>query len=219
MGLIKYAIDFFVHLQPHLIAIFKDFGIWAYLIMFLIIFCETGLVVTPFLPGDSVIFLLGALSASSAINVWLLFVILVIAAITGNMANYYIGKAFGHTVFNRDNVRFFNRKNLEKAHGFFEKYGSKTIIITRFVPIIRTFAPFAAGMGCMPYMKFIVYNIIGGISWVTLFLASGYFLGRFIPENKFSIIVLVIVVISLIPIIIEYLREKSKSKDKKKISN
>ena len=212
MGFIKYAIDFLVHLQPHLIGIFKDFGVWAYLIMFLIIFCETGLVVTPFLPGDSVIFLLGALSASGKINVWIIFVLIVIAAITGNMLNYYIGKAFGHTVFNRDNVRFFNRKNLDKAHGFFDKYGSKTIIITRFVPIIRTFAPFAAGMGCMSYMKFIIYNIIGGISWVTLFLASGYFLGRFIPENRFSIIVLVIVVISLIPIIVEYLREKSKNK-------
>ncbi len=212
MEFIQYCIDFFVHLEPHLIAIFKDFGIWAYLIMFLIIFCETGLVVTPFLPGDSIIFFLGLLSASGKINVWLIFIVLVTAAITGNMMNYYIGKAFGHTVFNRDNVRFFNRKNLDKAHGFFEKYGSKTIIITRFVPIVRTFAPFAAGMGCMSFAKFVIYNIIGGISWVTIFITAGYFLGTLIPEKFLSIAILVIVAVSLLPMVIEYLREKNKNK-------
>lgn len=213
MEIINNVIDFIIHLDlEKLGSFFNSFGIWAYIIIFLIIFCETGLVVTPFLPGDSLIFFLGALCASGKINIWLIFAFLVSAAILGNMTNYQIGKTLGHSVFNRDNIRFFNRKNLEKAHKFFEKYGSKTIIITRFVPIIRTFAPFAAGMGCMSYAKFAVYNIIGGFAWVTLFITGGFLLARFIPKDKFFIVEISIIAISLLPILIEYIREKRKNR-------
>jgi membrane-associated protein len=219
MELINSIVDFIAHLDLEKLGnFFNSFGIWAYLIIFLIIFCETGLVVTPFLPGDSLIFFLGALSASGEINVWLILAVLAIAAIFGDSANYFIGKTLGHTFFNSDNIRFFNRKNLDKTHRFFEKYGSKTIIISRFVPIVRTFAPFAAGMGCMPYMKFVVYNIIGGVSWVTLFITGGYLLAKFIPKDKFWVVEISIIVISLLPIIIEYVREKNKSKKEKTIS-
>jgi len=212
MEFIKGVIDFILHLDTHLSELIQSYGAWTYGILFVIIFCETGLVVTPFLPGDSLIFAAGAFAARGDLNVVLLFVLLSAAAILGDTVNYWIGKIIGPKVFHRENSRIFKKKYLDRTHTFYEKYGAETIIIARFVPIIRTFAPFVAGIGRMSYLKFLSYNVIGGIGWVALFTFGGYFFGNipFVRKN-FSLVIIAIIIISLIPAVLEVLRHRKKS--------
>jgi membrane-associated protein len=202
-------IDLFLHLDKHLNEIITQYGTWTYLILFLIVFCETGLVVTPFLPGDSLLFAAGAIAALGSLNVFWLFVLLTAAAIIGDTVNYWIGAWLGPKVFRGENVRFLNRKHLERTHKFYEKYGGKTIIIARFVPIVRTFAPFVAGIGTMSYWRFIAYNVIGGILWVAICLFAGYWFGNqpFVKRN-FSLVIIAIVLISLLPMVWEFVRHR-----------
>lgn len=202
-------IDLFLHLDKHLNEIITQYGTWTYLILFLIVFCETGLVVTPFLPGDSLLFAAGAIAALGSLNVFWLFVLLTAAAIIGDTVNYWIGAWLGPKVFRGENVRLLNRKHLERTHKFYEKYGGKTIIIARFVPIVRTFAPFVAGIGTMSYWRFIAYNVIGGILWVAICLFAGYWFGNqpFVKRN-FSLVIIAIVLISLLPMVWEFVRHR-----------
>lgn len=209
MDLIFYFIDFFIHLDKYLPLVISSFGIWAYVLVFLVIFCETGLVVTPVLPGDSLLFALGTLAALGALQIEVLLITLCIAAIAGDTVNYSIGHFIGPKVFHYEDSRFFKKKYLIKTHEFYEKHGGKTIIIARFMPFIRTFAPFVAGVGAMTYPKFILYNVIGGISWVSIFLMGGYYFGN-IPAVKknFTIVILAIIIISVMPGFIAYVRHK-----------
>ena len=212
---IQTIIDFILHIDVHLAEIFNTYGLWVYAILFLIIFCETGLVVTPFLPGDSLLFVSGALAASpnSSINIILLFLLLTAAAILGDAANYTIGRYFGERLFRNPNSKIFKQSYLQKTHEFYEKHGGTTIILARFVPIVRTFAPFVGGMGKMGYKRFAAYNVIGGIVWVALFIFLGYFVGN-IPwvQNNLKLLIVVIIVVSLLPGVIEYFRNKIKNK-------
>ncbi len=214
MEAIRYLFDFFLHLDVHLNEIILQYGTLTYIILFVVIFGETGLVITPFLPGDSLLFAAGTFAAKGTFDVHVLFLLLTLAAVLGDTANYWIGHYVGPKVFEKEKVRFLKKEYLERTHKFFEKYGGKTIILARFVPIVRTFAPFVAGIGKMSYPKFISYNIIGGAAWVALFTYAGYFFGNIeIVKHNFSIVILVIIFISLLPGIIEYLRQKKK-KDK-----
>jgi len=204
---IHYFFDLFRHLDQVLADLLKNYGAWTYLVLFVVIFCETGLVVTPFLPGDSLLFAAGAF-ATQGLNPWLLFVLLSIAAIAGDTVNYWIGHYIGPKAFT-GKVRFLKKEYLERTHRFYEKYGGKTIIIARFVPIIRTFAPFVAGIGAMNYGKFIVYNIVGGVAWVALFVFAGYsFAGQEWVKRDFHWVILAIIIISVMPMVIEYLRSR-----------
>ncbi len=214
MEVIKYLFDLFLHLDVHLNEIIIQYGTLTYIILFLVIFGETGLVITPFLPGDSLLFAAGTFAAKGSFDVHILFLILTIAAVAGDTANYWIGHYVGPKVFEKEKVRFLKKEYLDRTHKFFEKYGGKTIILARFVPIVRTFAPFVAGVGKMTYPKFISYNIIGGAAWVALFTYVGYFFGNidFIKHN-FSIAILTIILISLIPGLVEFIRHK-RSKDR-----
>ena len=209
MEFIKDILDFFLHLDDKLEEIIKNYGLWTYLILFLIIFAETGLVITPFLPGDSLLFAAGTFAAGRGLNVWLLFFLLSVAAIIGDTVNYWVGHYVGPKIFYKENVRFLNKKHLERTHAFYEKYGGKTIIIARFIPIIRTFAPFVAGIGSMTYWRFITYNVVGGILWVGICVFAGYFFGNIpIVKNNFSIVIIAIVFISVLPVIIEFIRHR-----------
>ena len=212
MDLLKQLIDFALHLDVHLHELILTYGMWTYAILFLIIFSETGLVITPFLPGDSLLFAAGALAASGPLDAFWLFVLLSIAAIAGNITNYWIGYAVGPTVLHKKEIHFINKEYLEKAHKFYEKHGGKTIVIARFLPIIRTFAPFVAGIGYMSYGKFMLYTIAAGVGWVGIFIFAGYYFGN-IPavKNNFTIIIAAIIIISTLPPIIEFLRHKFKS--------
>jgi len=211
MELLKKLFDFVMHLDIHLRALIQTYGLWTYFILFVVIFCETGLVVTPFLPGDSLIFAAGTFAAAKALNVWLLFLILSAAAVIGDTANYWIGKIVGPKVFHKEKTRFFKKEYLDRTHEFYEKYGAETIIIARFVPIIRTFAPFVAGIGKMTYGKFLSYNVIGGVGWVAIFTFGGYFFGNipFVKKN-FSIVIIAIILISLVPAVLEVLKHRKK---------
>jgi len=213
MDLLIYFIDFFIHLDKYLPKIIESFGVWSYVIIFIVIFCETGLVVTPILPGDSLLFALGSFAAIGAFSIELLLVTLCIAAIAGDTVNYAAGHFIGPKVFHYEDGRFFKKAYLKRTHKFYEKHGGKTIVIARFMPIIRTFAPFVAGIGAMSYPKFIIYNISGGIAWVCLFLLGGYYFGN-IPavKNNFTLVILAIVLISILPGFIEYWRHKRNSK-------
>jgi membrane-associated protein len=205
MDLISNFIDLFLHLDEHLSVIIESFGIWTYLILFLIIFLETGLVVTPFLPGDSLLFAAGSFAALGVLNVWGLFIILALAAILGDTANYWIGHYIGPRAFS-GNIRFLKKEYLERTHEFYEKHGGKTIIIARFIPIIRTFAPFVAGVGAMTYRHFIAYNVVGGIAWVGLFTFAGYFFGNIpLVKENFTIVILAIIAISVMPPFAEFI--------------
>lgn len=206
METLLYIIDFALHLNVHLGEIIRNYGTWTYLILFLIIFCETGLVFTPFLPGDSLLFAAGAFAATGVMDVYFLFLILSIAAVTGNIVNYSVGKIFGARI-----VKYLKKEYLDRTHAFYEKHGGKTIIITRYMPIVRTFAPFVAGVGTMSYKKFLIYNFAGGISWIFLFLFTGYYIGNIkaVQEN-FSFITLGIIIISVMPAVIEIIRSKMK---------
>jgi membrane-associated protein len=204
-----YFIDLFLHLDTHLSAITSEYGLLTYLLLFVIVFCETGLVITPFLPGDSLIFATGALAASGSLDLFTILVVLCIAAIAGDTVNYQIGHLFRDKVANRENIRFIKQEHLDRTHAFFEKHGIKTIIIARFVPIIRTFAPFVAGIGIMPYSTFISYNIIGGVAWVVSFLLGGYFFGNLpVVKDNFSFVIIGIIIVSLLPGIIAYIQSK-----------
>ena len=211
MEIIANFIDLFVHLDDHINTIIQNYGTWTYLILFIIIFCETGLVVTPFLPGDSLLFVVGALSVSGPLNTPSLIMTLTIAAILGDTANYWIGNKLAPQIFGKKKIPFLKQEYLDRTQAFYEKYGGKTIIIARFVPIIRTFAPFLAGVGTMTYIKFLIYNVSGAILWVCVGVISGYFFGNleFVKEN-FSLVILAIIFISLLPGIWEFYKEKKK---------
>lgn len=206
-------VDIIINLDTYLTDLIKHYGMIAYLIIFLIVFCETGLVVTPFLPGDSMIFVLGALCASGEINLAVIGSVIIIAAVLGNMLNYQIGRIVGPKVFERPNGRFFRQEYLLRTHDFFQRHGGKTIVIARFIPIIRTFAPFVAGIGQMRYNRFTIYNLIGSISWVVACLAAGYIFGNIpVVENNFTLIIVAIIFISLLPATIVSLRQKKINK-------
>lgn len=210
MEFIKDCIDFVFHIDKHLNVIIQHYGVWTYGLLSLIIFSETGFVVTPFLPGDSLLFAAGAFAAIGCLNPVWLCIILAISAIAGDSVNYTIGKAFGEKLFRNDKSRFFKKEYLERTHRFYEKYGRKTIILARFVPIIRTFAPFVAGMGKMNYLSFFVSNVTGGILWVVLFVLSGFYFGNvpFVKRN-FSLVVLAIIILSVMPVVIEYWKHRN----------
>ncbi len=211
MELIHSLIDFILHIDKHLTDIIAQYGMLTYLILFLIIFCETGFVVTPFLPGDSLLFAAGALAANEAtgLNIFLLAVLMIVAAVTGNMMNYQIGIWIGPKAFEMDKW-FLKKKNLERTQEFFEKHGNLAMVLSRFMPIIRTFAPFVAGVGKMQYRRFSIYNLIGGTSWVMLFLLVGYLFGNipFVKEH-FSYIVIGIIIASFIPFVIALMKGRS----------
>ncbi|MEW6365680.1 MAG: DedA family protein [Acidobacteriota bacterium] len=209
MDLIAYFIDFFLHLDKHLNLLIQDYGLWTYLILFLIIFCETGLVVTPLLPGDSLLFAAGAFAAAGALDRTWLCVLLGIAAILGDTVNYSIGHFIGPKIFSKENVRFLNKEHLKRTHAFYEKYGGKTIILARFIPIIRTFAPFVAGIGSMTYLRFLAYNVVGGILWILTFVLGGYYFGNLpLVKRNFTLVIMAIIIISVMPGVIEYLRHR-----------
>jgi len=214
MELVHNIIDFIVHLDHHINTLVGHYGAWSYLILFAIIFCETGLVILPFLPGDSLLFVVGALAASDGpLDVKLVLVLLCAAAILGNIVNYQVGRFLSPKIFRKENIRFLNRDHLKRTQIFFDKYGSKTIIITRFMPILRTCAPFLAGVGNMPYARFTLYNVIGGVSWVVLFILGGFFFGKIpIVEKNFSKVIFLIIILSFLPAVIEYWRHHRSSK-------
>jgi membrane-associated protein len=204
---VKLLTSFVLHIDVYLGEIIRNYGTWTYLILFLIIFCETGLVVTPFLPGDSLLFAAGFFAAQGHLKPMVLFGLLSIAAICGDSLNYWIGNLVGPKVFQRDRTRFFKKEHLVRTHRFFETYGGKTIIIARFIPIIRTFAPFVAGIGAMSYPQFITYNIVGGIVWITTFVLAGFYFGNIpLVKNNFSIVGMAIIVISVLPALVEMIR-------------
>jgi membrane-associated protein len=209
MELFNKLIDIFLHLDDHLKDYTQDYGGWVYLILFVIVFCETGLVVTPFLPGDSLLFAAGAVAAATGhLSPLWLFLLLSAAGILGDTVNYWAGNYIGPKVF-QTKSRFLKREHLERTHQFYEKHGGKTIIIARFVPIIRTFAPFVAGVGSMTYSRFVVYNVAGGIAWVAIFIFGGYWFGNTeVVKKNFSLVILAIIFISLLPGIIEYIRHR-----------
>lgn len=211
MELIAGLIDFILHVDKHLVEIIKDYGTWTYLVLFMIIFSETGFVVTPFLPGDSLLFVIGALGATGALNFKLALILLITAAIVGNTVNYFIGRLLGDKILAMKNSRLIKKEYLLKTQAFYSKHGGKAIILSRFIPIIRTFAPFVAGIGKMNFMKFCYFNIIGGLSWVLLFMFAGFFFGN-IPavKNNFTYVIFAIIFVSLLPTVIPYIRSKLK---------
>jgi len=208
---IKSAIDVFLHLDRHLGDWSQALGPWLYFLLFAIVFCETGLVVTPFLPGDSLLFAVGALASipGSGVSVGVAAALLIAAAVLGDAVNYAVGAYMGPRVFAREDSRWLRKEHLQRTHEFYEKYGAKTIILARFVPIVRTFAPFVAGVGSMTYAKFATYNIIGAVGWVLSLLLAGYFFGQ-IPtiQRNFHVVIVAIIVISLLPIVFEFVRAR-----------
>lgn len=211
MDFIRFVIDFILHIDVHLAELVADYGVWVYAILFLILFCETGLVVTPFLPGDSLLFVAGALASleTNDINVHLMVVLMLIAAILGDAVNYTIGRLFGDRLFSNPDSKIFRRSYLDKTHTFYEKHGGKTIILARFVPIVRTFAPFVAGMGHMSYRQFALYNVTGALLWVLSFTYAGYFFGT-IPmiQENLKLLIVAIIVVSILPGVIEIIRHR-----------
>ncbi|MCG7657967.1 DedA family protein [Wielerella bovis] len=211
--MLSQILDFILHIDKHLVSLAAQYGIWILAILFIIVFCETGLVVTPFLPGDSLLFAAGAVAASSqgSLNVHILVGVLLVAAILGDAVNFMIGKFFGDKLFTNPNSKIFKQEYLDKTHAFYEKYGGKTIILARFVPIVRTFAPFVAGMGHMNYGKFVRYNVIGGVVWVVSLTYLGYAFGNHeLVKKNFGLVVIAIIVISVLPMVIEFARAKWK---------
>ncbi|MBI1802978.1 MAG: DedA family protein [Ignavibacteriae bacterium] len=209
MEFLQQLLDFALHIDVHLNDLIITYGLWSYAILFAIIFCETGLVIAPFLPGDSLLFAVGAFAAKGSLDSMLLFILLSAAAILGNVVNYWIGYMLGPNIIRKKNGRFINRAYLERAHQFYEKHGGKAIVIARFLPILRTFAPFVAGIGFMNYGKFMFFNVIAGIVWVAVFVFGGYFFGN-LPavKNNFSLVIGAIVLISMLPAVFEFIRHK-----------
>ncbi|MEB6533326.1 DedA family protein [Pantoea stewartii] len=215
MEFIHFVVDFILHIDVHLAELVAQYGIWIYAILFLILFCETGLVVTPFLPGDSLLFVAGALAAlpGNDLNVHLMVALLVIAAILGDAVNYTIGKLFGERLFSNPNSKIFRRSYLDKTHAFYARHGGKTIILARFVPIVRTFAPFVAGMGHMSYRHFALFNVAGALAWVLLFSYAGYLFGDLpVVQENLKLLILGIIVVSVLPGIIEIWRHRRQAK-------
>jgi membrane-associated protein len=208
MEVITTLIEFILHIDEYLAEIIANYGVWTYALLFLIIFLETGFVITPFLPGDSLLFAAGSFAALGVLSPWVLVILLSIAAILGDTVNYWIGHYIGPKAFS-GNIRFLKKEYLDKTHDFYEKHGGKTIILARFVPIVRTFAPFVAGVGAMTYSKFVTYNIIGGIVWVNIFVWLGYFFGTlpFVQKN-FELAIVAIILISVLPMIYEFVKAK-----------
>ncbi len=209
MELIKEIIDFVLHIDVHLNDLMIAYGVWTYAILFMIIFCETGLVVAPFLPGDSLLFAAGAFCAGGTLNALWLFALLSFAAIAGNIVNYAIGHYLGPRMMKDGGMRFMNKAYLERTHKFYERHGGKTIVIARFIPIIRTFAPFVAGVGFMSYAKFMLYNVVAGIVWVGVFVYGGFYFGN-LPavKSNFTLVIAAIIVLSTLPAIIEFARHR-----------
>ncbi|TAM45454.1 MAG: DedA family protein [Gammaproteobacteria bacterium] len=209
MELLAQFVDILLHLDRYLGVFLHNYGTWIYLLLFLVVFAETGLVVTPFLPGDSLLFVTGALAATGGLDVGTLCALLIVAAILGDTVNYWIGDWFGLRLFNDPNARFLRREYLDRTHRFYERHGGKTIVIARFVPIIRTFAPFVAGVGEMTYRKFLMYNVLGALLWVLSFVFAGYYFGNlpFVKKNL-TLVILVIIILSIMPGVIEYLRHR-----------
>ena len=203
------AMDIILHLDEYLSQLVGTYGTFTYAILFLIVFAETGLVVTPFLPGDSLLFAAGAIAALGSLNIWVVVMLLMIAAIVGDTVNYWVGHYFGQKIVNNPRIPFINQEHIDKTEQFYKKYGGKTIVLARFVPIIRTFAPFVAGIGTMDYQKFLQYNVVGGVIWVGIFTFAGYFFGNmaFIKEN-FHYAIVVIIVLSIVPMVYEYIQHK-----------
>jgi membrane-associated protein len=213
MDTIMTLINEILHFDKYLNIVIQNYGVWTYALLFMIIFCETGLVVTPFLPGDSILFATGALAAGGALKLHTLFIVFYLAAVIGDTVNYWIGEKIGKSILDKDDIKYINKDYLIKAHKFYEKHGSMTIVIGRFIPIIRTFVPFVAGIGEMHYTKFIIYNLAGGLLWVSLFLFGGYIFGDLpIIKNNFSFVVIGIMVVSVIPAVIAFINEKIKAK-------
>ncbi len=208
-------VDFILHFDEHLRAIINSLGPLTYLILFLIVFAETGLVVTPFLPGDSLLFAVGAVAKTTSLNFWFAYITLLVAAILGDSVNYWVGNKIGPRVFAKQNSKVFKKEYLEKTQEFYDKHGGKTIILARFVPIVRTFAPFVAGVGTMKYSTFITYNVVGAFVWVTSLMALGYIFGS-IPfvEKNFEYVVIGIIIFSLVPMGIEFINHKRQNKGK-----
>lgn len=213
MELIRQAIDVILHLDRHLGELIRQYGGWTYFILVAIVFCETGLVVTPFLPGDSLLFAAGALAATGVMNVWVLYVLLCIAAVVGDTVNYWIGSALGVRVF-KDDAKILKTEYLRRTERFYQKYGGKTIIIARFIPIVRTYAPFVAGAARMDYGRFIAYNVAGGLLWITLFLWGGFFFGNipFVKEN-FGVVVIAIILLSVLPAVVEVVKARREGRE------
>lgn len=209
MELVAWFWDLVVHLDAHLAEFVRDHGAWVYGLLFAIVFCETGLVVTPFLPGDSLLFAVGTFAALGALDLWLAMALLIMAAVLGDSLNYAIGARVGPRVFRQEGVRFLNRRHLERTHAFYERHGAKTIVIARFVPIVRTFAPFVAGIGQMRYARFLLYNVAGGVGWILILVVGGYLFGN-IPavRRNFSLVILAIIVLSILPAVIEVGRQR-----------
>ena len=209
MEFFSFIIDFILHIDQHLTELAAQYGVWIYGILFLIIFCETGLVVMPLLPGDSLLFAAGSIAAIGEMNIHLMVVLLIIAAILGDAVNFMVGKFFGEKLFANPNSKIFKQSHLQKTQQFYAKHGGKTIILARFIPIVRTFAPFVAGMGHMTYHHFLAYNVIGGVLWVTIFSYLGYFFGNLpIVKDNLSLVLVAIIVLSILPGIVEIIRHK-----------
>lgn len=218
MELIRFVVDFILHIDVHLAELVAQYGVWVYAILFLILFCETGLVVTPFLPGDSLLFVAGALAAlpGNDLNVHTMVALMVVAAILGDAVNYTIGRLFGDKLFSNPNSKIFRRSYLDKTHAFYERHGGKTIILARFVPIVRTFAPFVAGMGKMSYRHFAFYNIAGGLLWVLLFTYAGYLFGNFpVVQENLKLLIVAIILLSVLPGVIEVVRHRRAARQQK----
>ena len=211
MELIRTLVDFILHLDTHLAEIIARYGVWTNLILFLIVFAETGLVVTPFLPGDSLLFAAGTFAALGSLDPGFLIVLLSIAAILGDTLNYWVGAFVGPRAFTGE-VRWLKKEYLDRTHAFYEKHGGKTIILARFIPIIRTFAPFVAGVGAMTYSRFLLYNVVGGIVWVTLFVLAGYFFGN-LPavRQNFTYVIFAIILLSVMPIVVEFVKARRRA--------
>ena len=210
MELLASFVDLVLHLDTHLLALTQEYGVWVYGILFLIIFSETGLVIAPFLPGDSLLFVAGALCGVGALQLELLLPLLVLASFGGDNTNYWIGRLLGLRLIQRMNGKLIKREHLDKAHAFYEKYGGKTIVIARFMPIVRTYAPFVAGVGLMRYRLFVLFSALGSVLWISSLTVGGYFLGN-IPEikNNLTLVILLIIFISILPALIEYLRQRN----------
>ncbi len=216
MEYIHWVIDFILHIDVHLAELVAQYGVWVYAILFLILFCETGLVVTPFLPGDSLLFVAGALAAlpTNDLNVHTMVALMIAAAIIGDAVNYTIGRLFGEKLFSNPNSKIFRRSYLDKTHAFYDKHGGKTIILARFVPIVRTFAPFVAGMGHMSYRHFAIFNVVGALLWVLLFTYAGYLFGNVpVVQENLKLLIVAIIVLSILPGVIEVWRHKRAAKN------
>jgi membrane-associated protein len=220
MELVHQFIDFILHMDKHLSVIIAEYGVWTYLILFLIIFCETGLVVTPVLPGDSLLFATGTFAALGSLDIRILCVLLAIAAIAGDTVNYWIGAFIGPKAFHYEKSRFFKPEYLKRTHEFYEKYGGKTIIFARFMPIIRTFAPFVAGIGSMSYVRFLTYNVTGGAVWIVSFLLAGFYFGNIpVVKRNFTLVIFAIIIISILPSVIEVIRHRRMNRSDAKTNN